>query len=78
MYLKNLGVIMAQKQIKGYQLSEDTGIARSTLSKHKNGKADRIEFKTLETLTNYLDCSLDELFGVVPYTVKYDRQEEMK
>ena len=73
MWLKNLGVIMAQKQIKGYKLSEDTGIARSTLSRHKNGKADRIEFETLETLTEYLDCSLDELFGVVPYTVKHDQ-----
>jgi len=72
MYLKNLGVIMAHKKIKGYQLSNDTGIARSTLSKHKNGKSKQIDFKTLEILTNYLDCTLDELFGVVSYTVKPD------
>lgn len=72
MYLKNLGVIMAHKKIKGKQLLEDTGISQTTITKHKNGEMKGIDFGTLETLTNYLDCSLDELFGIVPYTVKHD------
>ena len=72
MWLKNLGVIMAHKKITGNRLSEETGITISTLSRHKNGKAVGIDFETLEKLIKCLECTPDELFGVVPYTVKRD------
>ena len=72
MYLKNLKIIMDYKNIKTIDMQKETGIARSSISRHRNGNASGIDFETLEKMLNYLDCTLDELFGTVPYVIKHD------
>lgn len=52
---------MTLKKVKAIDIFKETGIAESTISKIANNKTDSISFKTMKKLTNYLNCTYDEL-----------------
>ena len=58
----NLKVLLAERNLKITQVSNDTGISRTTLTFLSNGEAKGIQFSTLETLCNYLNITANELF----------------
>lgn len=62
----NLRLILAERGISFRQISNGTGVARVTLyhisNGHRNGN-----ITTLWAIADYLDVSLDELVGRVPY-----------
>lgn len=60
----NLRILMAKERINVSELSECTGISRSTISRIYNEKNKRIDLKVIEALCNYFNCSITELFEV--------------
>ena len=57
----NLDVVMAQRKMSLYELSEKVGVSLSNLSILKTGKARAIRFSTLESLCEVLDCQPGDL-----------------
>lgn len=62
----NLSRVMGEKRIRIQELSERTGLSRSTISMLYNEKAGRIDFKTLEKLCSALDCQPADLLEYIP------------
>ncbi|MEE6716132.1 helix-turn-helix transcriptional regulator [Schleiferilactobacillus harbinensis] len=58
----NLAVLLAERGIKARTVSEDTGIARSTLSSLVNQRSKMIQLSTLNTLCEYLHVTPAEFF----------------
>lgn len=58
---KNLPIFMAQKFIKLSQLSKDTGISRSTLTKIYYSKSEMISFDVLDKLCKYFNCEITDI-----------------
>ncbi|MBJ3784610.1 helix-turn-helix domain-containing protein [Devosia sediminis] len=52
----NLGVVLAQRNVKSKDLAEYIGITEANLSLLKQGKVKGIRFDTLEAICRYLDC----------------------
>ena len=52
----NLGVLLAQRNVKSKDLAEYIGITEANLSLLKQGKVKGIRFDTLEAICRYLDC----------------------
>ena len=65
----NLRVILAIKGIKANQMSRDTGISETTISKLASGNTKAIHFDTLETICVYLNVTPNDLFwNVITFT----------
>lgn len=62
----NLRLILEERGISFRQISEGAGVARVTLYHISNGRRDG-NITTLWAIADYLDVSLDELVGRVPY-----------
>lgn len=62
----NLRLILDERGISFRQLSDGTGVARVTLYHISNGHRSG-NITTLWAIADYLDVSLDELVGRVPY-----------
>ena len=63
MFQSNLKVLMAARRITNQQLSEETGIALSTVSKYRNNPQ-QIDLSTggsWDKLCAYFDCQLGDL-----------------
>jgi len=60
----SFSVALARKRLKLAQVSRDTGISRTTLTKLYYDKNPRISISTLEKLCNYLDCALEDILSV--------------
>lgn len=45
------------------ELSEETGLSRTTISNLKNNYSNGISFKTLNALMTYFNCRVDEVIG---------------
>lgn len=62
----NLRLILEERGVSFRQISDGTGVARVTLyhisNGHRNGN-----ITTLWAIADYLEVSLDELVGRVPY-----------
>ena len=58
----NFAVLLAKKKLTVSKVSKETGISRATLSKLYHEKAQRISFKTLDTLCKHLKITLNEFF----------------
>lgn len=58
---RNLRVEMALRKIKATEMSLDTGIARSTISKICQAKVKSVRFGTLEDICRYLGIGASEL-----------------
>ena len=59
--LSRLAVVMAQRGIRGKDLSVRVGITEANLSKLKTGRVRAIRFSTLEALCRELDCQPGDL-----------------
>ena len=44
------------------KISKETGLSRTTLTNIYHRRAEGIQFKTLNTLCNYLDCTPNDIF----------------
>lgn len=65
----NLKAILAIKGIKANQMSRDTGISETTISKLVRGNTRGIYFDTLETICVYLGVTPNDLFwNVITFT----------
>lgn len=85
MLRNNLAKLMIDRGISATQLFNDTGIARSTISKISNNHTDKISLQTIDTICNYLEVAPDEFFDFWPYDVKiqcgfnnFDSLEDVK
>lgn len=70
MLRNNLAKLMIDRGISATQLFNDTGIARSTVSKISNNNTDKISLQTIDKICNYLEVSPSEFFDFWPYDVK--------
>lgn len=66
MLKNNLPVLMAKQKMRIAELHRLTGISASTLSKLYNEKTNMISFTTIEKICLTLDCTVGELFEVIP------------
>lgn len=62
MISQKLRVVLAERSIKASQLSIDTGIAKSTLTKITSGRSKSIQFETIDTICKYLKIEPRDLF----------------
>lgn len=54
--LINLDRILAERNMKSYELAEKIGITTANLSILKTGKAKAVRFSTLEAICEALEC----------------------
>lgn len=71
--LKNrLSVLLAERELTAAKVYEETGISRSTLSTLVNNSGDGVQYKTLDTLCNFLEIEPGEFFDYAPYLLDYE------
>lgn len=70
MLRNNLAKLMIDRSVTATQLFNDTGIARSTISKISNNNTDKISLQTIDKICNYLEVSPSEFFDFWAYDVK--------
>lgn len=58
--------IMWDKYITATAMSKATGISTSTISEIIHGKRKNIELETINTICNYLGCTIAELLEYTP------------
>jgi putative transcriptional regulator len=57
-----LHVLMGEKKIRSInQLSKETGIARTTLTRIYNEESSQLDFTTIEKLCDFFDCDIGDL-----------------
>jgi putative transcriptional regulator len=57
-----LHVLMGEKKIRSInQLSKETGIARTTLTRIYNEESSQLDFATIEKLCDYFNCDIGDL-----------------
>ncbi len=61
-----LDVVMAQRKIRGNNLTAQIDLTPANLSKLKPGKVKAIRFSTLERLCSALECQPGDLLEYVP------------
>ncbi|UFH65054.1 helix-turn-helix transcriptional regulator [Clostridium cadaveris] len=66
----NLSVLLAERNIKITQISNDTGISRTTLTSISNNYAKGLQFDTLNTLCNYLKITPNQLISYIPVDIE--------
>lgn len=59
----NLEKILKEKKLTVTKVSQDTGIARLTISNLRDNKSGGISFDVLDKLCTYLDCSVGDFFN---------------
>ena len=60
-----LDQLLLEREISSYKVNKDTRITMGTIKKFRESNIYQIDIKVLETLLNYLDCDLSDLFHVV-------------
>ena len=70
MLRNNLAKLMIDRGVTATQLFNDTGIARSTISKISNNNTDKISLQTIDKICNYLEVYPSEFFDFWAYDVK--------
>ena len=60
-----LGVVMAERRMKGRDLAQRIGITEQNLSLLKSGQVKGIRFETLARLCKELDCRPGDLLDIV-------------
>lgn len=63
----NLAVLMAQRELKIAEISEDTGISRTTLTALYYNQGKGVQFETMDTLCDYLNVSPGQLFSQIEF-----------
>lgn len=76
----HLSALLGAKRLKISDAVRDTGINRSTLTRLFHETTSRIDYETLETLCEYLECSIGELLTIEKQPEKLkdsaDRQQQ--
>lgn len=72
MLRNKLAVLIAERELTAAKVSEETGIARSTLSSLVNNTGDGVQYKTLDKLCNYFGITPSEFFDYAPFILKYN------
>lgn len=67
MLRNNLAKLMIDRGITATQLFNDTGIARSTISKISNNNTDKISMSTIDKICNYLRVTPADFFDFIPF-----------
>lgn len=62
----HLSRIMGEKRVKISDVCAATGINRGTLTRLYYEKASRIELEIIDTLCEYLECGVGDLFEHIP------------
>lgn len=75
MFADNLKKIMQEKGITAAELSRKTGYSKSAISQYLNGAISRPSKEKVEILAANLQCTAEELYGVVPLAA--DRISEL-
>ncbi|MGX7777261.1 helix-turn-helix domain-containing protein [Streptococcus pluranimalium] len=70
MLRNNLAKLMIDRGISATQMFNDTGIARSTISKISNNNTDKISLETIDRICNYLEVTPKDFFDFLAYEVK--------
>ena len=65
----NFSIVLATKHKKVADVHKDTGLSKDSLTKFYYQRTIP-SGRTLITLAEYLDCSIDELLGLKPYVVE--------
>lgn len=60
----HLGRILGEKKLKIAEVARETNINKNTLHRLYKEEATRIELDVIETLCNYLDVGIEQLFEV--------------
>ncbi|HFU4113733.1 TPA: helix-turn-helix domain-containing protein, partial [Streptococcus suis] len=60
------------RNIKVLRLSNETGIARSTISKIASNKTDKISMEVVNLLCNNLKVTPNDFFSYIPYDFKFN------
>lgn len=71
MLRNKLSILLTERGIKATKVSNDTGIARSTLSKITNNASEKIDYGTINTLCRYLKITPCDFFEYVPFDVDF-------
>lgn len=66
----NLNVLLAERNLKITQVSQDTGLSRTTLTALASNKSQGVQFETINTLCNYLRVTPDNLISYIPIDIK--------
>ena len=61
-----LRVLLAERNLKQYELAEKAGISKNTVSAFINDKWDRISRDVLLSICRALDCQPGDLLAYVP------------
>lgn len=67
MLFNRLNTLLAERRISGSRLSIETKIAQSTISKITTNKSKQIDYKTLNTICNFLKIQPNDFFEYSPY-----------
>lgn len=85
MLRNNLAKLMIDRGVTATQLFNDTGIARSTISKISNNNTDKISMSTIDKICNYLRVTPAEFFDFIPFEFdikvlfeEFDSYEELE
>lgn len=85
MLRNNLAKLMIDRGVTATQLFNDTGIARSTISKISNNNTDKISMSTIDKICNYLHVTPADFFDFIPFEFdvkvlfeKFDSYEELE
>lgn len=58
----NIRILMAKDKIRTSKMSEDIGIARSSLTQYREGHSKQVRLENLELIAKYLNVSVSDLF----------------
>ncbi|MFM0587714.1 helix-turn-helix transcriptional regulator [Streptococcus suis] len=72
MLKNNLSILLSERNIKVLRLSNETGIARSTISKIASNKTDKISMEVVNLLCNNLKVTPNDFFSYIPYDFKFN------
>lgn len=70
----NIRVLMAKDKIRTSKMSDDIGVARSTLTQYREGQSKQVRLENLELIAKYLNVSVSDLFKEIgDVNVKSDK-----
>ena len=61
-----LSVLMGRKKVNFQNVSDATGLSRTTISNMYHEKIKSVNFETLEKLCDYFKCNLSDLIEYIP------------
>ena len=71
MIRNNLSLILVERQLRISQVSNDTGISRTTLTGLSQNNTKMIQTNIINTLCNYLEITPNVFFEYVPFDFSY-------